>query len=160
MKATRGATMKATTEATVKDTWRLRGTLRIAITCLPLLAGCTKTKRGGETPTPTPTVTASPSPTATASPSPSLAAGADAGAVDPKIAAACRSNFWGKAPAAKVAAFATGPGKLEGCPTTLTADAKTALGRRRPRLRRIARLLAGRRVHQGAPGQPARPVRL
>ncbi len=110
--------------------WRLRGTLRIAITCLPLLGGaCTKeARRGGGTqsPTPSPSVALSDAgaPTALvmvadAAPSPQVQAEIDAKCADRDIKV-------GRA--GELKPFARDDASARGCPVNLTTAALPALG--------------------------------
>ncbi len=110
--------------------WRLRGTLRIAITCLPLLGGaCTKeARRSGGTQSPTP----SPSAALTdAGPGTGLIMVADAAPspqVQAEIDAKCADFDIKVGRAGELVPFARDDARARGCPVNLTTAALPALG--------------------------------
>ena len=108
--------------------WRLRGTLRIAITCLPLLGGaCTKeARRGGgqQSPPPSAAVVDAGSPAALIM----VADAAPSPAVQAEIDAKCGSFETRVGRAAGLLPFAQGDDRKLGCPTQLTTAALPALG--------------------------------
>ena len=110
--------------------WRLRGTLRIAITCLPLLGGaCTKeARRGGGNQSPTPTPSAALVDAGTPTALVNVADAAPSAEVLAEIDARCAGLEVHVARAAELTPFARDATSQRGCPVNLTTAALPALG--------------------------------